>query len=143
MLRKNMWVCSLSLALLIGFFIHFSVNALTVGINATCKVWKPWWSSQTRAKGRVTWIHPTTGGDLIVPHPHRVDYSVYARVGDQIPDSQMDSAGFMSNKRFTTPDSRTAFQKGTPRWAGDAYASSSISVHNDAENWRFCADPPP
>lgn len=143
MFRNNLLICSLALATLIGFFISFLAHGLVVSLTATCAIYKPWWSSKTRARADVTWIHPTTGPDLIVPHQHRVDYSLSARVGDQKPDKIEDHHTFMSSKRFTQAKRKTAYQTGVPRWDGDAYASSSISVQNDQDNWRFCAKPEP
>ena len=137
MLRKNVFICTISLVLLIGLIIHFSVYGFKVGLGATCSV------TQTTAKAKVTWIHPTLIWDMIVPHPHSVSWSVSARVGNQAADSRSGTSFFMSNNRFYQPDSRTAFQKGNQGWNGDAYASSSISAQNDQDNWRFCADPEP
>ena len=133
MLRKPLLICSLSLALLIVGLIEN--HGLGVNLGATCSF------KAKEAKAKVTWIHPTLIGDFIVPHPHRVDYSVSARVGNQKADSKADFSTFMSNKRFMAPKSVIAFQKGIQRWNGDGYASSSISEHGSSDNWRFCAKP--
>ena len=134
MLRKSLLICSLSLALLIVGLIEKSWPRCEPGGDLF--LLRP-----REAKAKVTWIHPTLIGDFIVPHPHRVDYSVSARVGNQKADSKADFSTFMSNKRFMAPKSVIAFQKGIQRWNGDGYASSSISEHGSSDNWRFCAKP--
>ena len=135
MRRNTMFICSISVVLLIGLIINFSADGFGVNLGATCSF------KATEARAKVTWIHSTYLWDLIVPHPHRVDYSVSARVGNQKADSKADSSFFMSNNRFLSPASVIAFQKGNQRWNGDGYASGSISEADSQDNWRFCSKP--
>jgi hypothetical protein len=129
------------LALTTCFILSLSIQGATVGLRATCSLNSPWWTSKTHARADVYWEHPSLGIDLVVPHHHRVDYSLHARVGSNPADKLNDYATFKSTVRFYSPKQKTVFDSGTARWDGDGYASSSISVYNDQDNWRFCAKP--
>ena len=116
-------------------------TAIRALLTADCKVHEPWWTSKTRAWAKVTWGHPAGGGAQDILHPHTVKFSLYARVGDQQPVEYKDTDNFLSN--ILQPKIKNRSQLGTPRWDGDAYASSSIldTAPQYSWNWRFCAKP--
>ena len=129
------------LALTTCFILSLSIQGATVGLRATCSLNSPWWTSKTHTRADVYWEHPSLEIDLVVPHHHRVDYSLHARVGSNPADKLNDYATFKSTVRFYSPKQKTVFDSGTARWDNDGYASNSISVYNDQDNWRFCAKP--
>ncbi len=116
-------------------------TAIRPNLTADCNVHSPWWTSQTEAWAKVTWGHTTAFGGHDFPHPHTVKFSLYARVGDQQPVKYKDTDNFLSN--ILHPKIKNRSQLGTPRWDGDAYASSSIldTAPQYSWNWRFCAKP--
>ncbi len=131
----------LGLLLTSGFIISLSTKALPLVVNATCSVGSPWYTSQTEARASVTWSHMTTGANLIVPHWHYLDYSLHARVGSNNPREKPAGVSVESTQCFYPYKQEQVVDLGTPRWEGDAYASSSIADRDDQTNWRFCASP--
>ena len=123
-----------------GFLVAVSTQALPLNINATCSVYDPWWSSQTKAKAKVSWGHGKWLGDHFVVHSHTADFSLHARVGANNAQAETGRVGVSSLKRATS-SSRTKRDSGTMRWDNDAYASSSISENGNPSNWSFCSAP--
>ncbi len=116
-------------------------TAIFPHLTASCKVHVPWWTSQTQAWAKVTWGHTPAFGGQDFPHPHTVKFSLYTRVGNQPPKKLKDTDNFLSN--ILHPRIRSRSSLGTPRWEGDAYASSSImdTAPQYQDIWRFCAKP--
>lgn len=118
-------------------------NAIRPNLTAPCKVHSPWWTSQTRAWARVTWGHLVWVGNQTIPHQHTFNYSLHTRVGNQEPKRERGMVYHKSTQRGT--GKRDITSMGTPRWEGDAFASSSIADASPAYqySWAFCAKPEP
>lgn len=139
--KRVVSILILGLLLTSGLIISLSTKALPLVVNATCSVGSPWWTSQTEARASVTWSHTVTSFDLIVPHWHYLDYSLHARVGSNAPRERIGGVSVKSTERFFPYKQKQVADLGTPRWDGDAYASSSIADRDDQTNWAFCARP--
>ena len=103
------------------------------------------WDSKTHAKATFRYQHAYTFLELFVIHNHRVSYSLYARVAEDV-DRNPDHGGYgniiiKSTKRFLVPyKEKSAKASGYPRWENDAYASASASESGNPNNWKFCPE---
>lgn len=141
-MRKVALIVFLTLFFVGTLILTNQTKAIRALLTADCKVHEPWWTSQTRAWAKVTWGHPVVAGSgQKIPHGHTVKFRLHARVGDQEPVILDDTDNFLSN--VVNPRIRNRSSLGTPRWDGDAYASSSIldTGLQYRWNWRFCAKP--
>ena len=113
-------------------------QALTVTVWAKCKVWSPIYTKKTKAEASVSWQHPAWAKDRFVVHAHHGYYSLHARVGANEPKKKENKLFYLISGK---PVSKGKKEKdsGHPRWEGDAWASSAISVYQDPDNWKVCA----
>lgn len=117
------------------FLIPILTDAFSLSLSANAKVWSPWYTSETKAKGSVSWQHPQWLGGLIVPHTHHGFFSCYARVGANEAQEFSNVYFWLSSLNGTVNTGASRTDSGHPRWDGDAYASGSISENNNPSNW--------
>ena len=122
-----------------------AVHLSALSLSASCSVGNTWWrlGSETKATGKVSYIHPTVFDNIIGPHWHHFTYSAYARVADKEDKNPQNgdygNEAVKSTDRFYSPRWFSASVTGEERWENDAYASASASESSD--NWDFCPKP--
>lgn len=153
MVSRKIFTCFFIAIILIcvgSFVIPIYTHALSLQVGAECDVSHPWWAfwtSELRAYAKASWTHSKWIGQIIIPHWHSGEVSLYARIADNEPDtlpvdmSQDSSVPFWVNSldgaisRYVTCE-----DWGIPRWKGDAYASSTISENGNPTNWSYDSD---
>jgi len=156
-MRRNLTVRLLILVLFLASTLLVTISTKTEAFPLSrpalrCSVGRTWFGfgSKTKATAKVTWLHAQTLFGRLIPHWHHFSYSLYARVADQEdynPPRNADGTHDYGNvsvnglKRMTTPHSRVASVTGYTRWENDAYASGSVSMSGEDDNWSFCTKP--
>lgn len=122
-----------------SFILPTLTDALPLSLWASCNVWSPWYTSETKAKASVTWSHARWIGGIVVAHFHSGRFSCHARVGANKPKKVENFPFFVSSLNSPVNKSHKEVDSGHPRWDGDAYASGAISEYGNPTNWKFCS----
>lgn len=136
-LNRSSLLITIVIIVISSFMIPTLTQALSVTLWATCKVWSPWYTKETKAEASVSWSHPAWIKDRIVVHAHHGHYSLHARVGANEPKKKENRLFYVLSGKPVRKGKKEK-DSGHPRWAGDAWASSSISEYHNPDNWKFC-----